>query len=254
MELLYASWMTLVSYARQIMLAFFAVNAVLLTADIIKRRLLSRSVIWYLTMLAEPVIIVMCIGIIIGRPFLYVNSNLSEWTGFLLDFIIMTAAAVSALTILIRGHIRIIDKRLPKFSECSKEALRNVSIKRLITAGMAGTVISALFFIAVVITQIPIFAADCILFLVGIFCPFLIFLSIISIAVAGMEIIVLGIIFSVVIIEYLPVINGCFRYIFTLNCSKVIKALLAVLCVAFPPFGIIYGFCALISMKKQYEF
>lgn len=251
MELLYAYCIPLISHARLIMLAFFAVNAVLLTADIIKRRLLSRSVIWYLTMLAEPVMTVMCIGLIIGRPLLYVNSDLSGWAGFLLDILIMAAATVSSLIILIRGHIRIIDKRLPKFSECSKEALRNVSIRRLITVGMAGTIASALFFIVVAITQIPIFAADYILFWLGIFCPFLIFLSLVSVAVAGMEIIILGIIFSAIIIEYLPIINGCFRYIFASNCSKGVKALLAVLCVVFPPFGIIYGLCALVSMKKQ---
>ncbi|MDE6764313.1 MAG: hypothetical protein K2J73_11645 [Oscillospiraceae bacterium] len=252
MVLLYDSWMTLVSYARQIMLAFLVVNSLLLIADIIKRRLLSRSVIWYLTMLAEPVMIVMCIGLIIGRPLLYVNSNLTEWIGFLLDILIMTAAAVSALIILIRGHIRIIDKRLPKFSECSTETLRFIAVRRLIIAGTVGTIASALFFIVAVIAQIPAFAALYILFWLGIFCPFLIFLPLMSIAVAGMEVVAMGIIFSVIIIEYFSIINGCFRYIFAMKCSKGIKALLAVLCVIFPPFGIIYGFCALGGMKKQY--
>ncbi|MDE6595917.1 MAG: hypothetical protein K2K44_07905, partial [Oscillospiraceae bacterium] len=153
---LYAVWAALAFLARPIMLIMLAVNCVLLIADIIKRRLLSRSVIWYFTMIFEPMVITACIGLIIGRPLSYIDTEVRVWSlGLLLDILIAMAASVSALIILVRGHIRIIDKRLPAFSECSPERLRFVSVRRLVCAGGAGTAIAALVFIAALVVQLP---------------------------------------------------------------------------------------------------
>ncbi|MDE7289203.1 MAG: hypothetical protein K2N71_06850 [Oscillospiraceae bacterium] len=141
---LYSVWAVLAFLARPIMLIMLAVNCALLIADIIKRRLLSRSVIWYFTMIFEPMVITVCIGLIIGRPLAYIGTEVKVWSvGFLIDILIAMAASVTALIILVRGHIRIIDKRLPIFSECSPERLRFVSVRRLVCAGGAGTAIAA---------------------------------------------------------------------------------------------------------------
>lgn len=253
MTLQYSVWIAFALFARQIMLGILAVNSALLITDIIKRRFLSRAFIWYFTMFAEPAATAVCIGLIIGRPVMYLGEELKAWTGFLLDILIAAAAITAALIILVRGHIRVIDKRLPKIAGLDAESQRAVSIKRLITAGVFGTVISALLFIVTAVVQLPAFTLMGILFWLGLLCPFFIMISLISLAMTGMEIVFLGVILLIVIIEYLPVINGCLRYIFTeTKASKGIKALLAVLCVVFPPFGVIYGFCALGDLKNKY--
>lgn len=254
MTLQYSVWVAFSVLARPIMLGILAVNSALLIADIIRRRLLSRAFIWYFTMLAEPAAIAVCIGLLIGRPILYAGEELKEWAGFLLDILIASAAVTTALIILVRGHIRVIDKRLPKYADLGAEALRAVSIKRLIAAGAWGTIISALFFAFITFVQLPAFTLMGLTFLLGLLCPLFIMVSFVSMLMAGMELISLGVLLLIVIIEYLPVVNGCLRYIFTeTKASKGIKALLTVLCVVFPPFGVIYGFCALGDLKRRYE-
>lgn len=250
--LLYTILAEWVLAARPVMLAALAVNCALLITDIIKRGFLSRLVIWYFTMLAEPAAIIVCVGLTLGSLLAYGGAELREWLpGFLLDILIAAAASVTALIILVRGHINVIDKRLPVFSECSPERLGFVSVRRLVIAGAAGTVISALFFIVLLIFQSPVLTLFYIIFLLGILCPFLIMLSLISLVGAGLEILVLGILFALIIIEYLTVLNGCFRYIFTADFSKAVKAVLAVLCVIFPPFGVIYGFYAIYDLDRR---
>lgn len=251
---LYAIWAAMALLARPIMLTMLAVNCGLLIADLIKRRFLSRSVVWYVTMIAEPTVITACIGLIIGRPLSYIDTEVRVWSvGLLIDILIAMATSVTALIILVRGHIRIIDKRLPVFSECSSERLRFVSVRRLVSAGAAGTVVSALFFIVALVIQLPVLALFSVLFLLGILCPFFIFISLISAAVAGMEILILGVLFLWVIIEYLTVLNGCFRYIFFSDNSKGLKVVLAILCIVFPIFGFIYGFYGLYDLSKNLQ-
>lgn len=240
--------------ARPIMLIMLAVNCALLIADIIKRRLLSRSVIWYFTMIFEPMVITACIGLIIGRPLSYIDTEVRVWSvGLLLDILIAMAASATALTILVRGHIRIIDKRLPVFSECSPERLIFVSVRRLVCAGGAGTAIATFVFMLALLVQLPTLALFSMMFLAGILCPVFIYFSIIAAAGAGIEMLVLSVLFLWVIIEYLTILNGCFRYIFFSDKSKGRKAILAILCVVFPIFGFVYGFYTLHDFSKNYR-
>ena len=60
----------------------------------------------------------------VNRAILYAGEELKEWAGFLLDILIASAAVTTALIILVRGHIRVIDKRLPKYADLGAEALR----------------------------------------------------------------------------------------------------------------------------------
>ena len=240
--------------ARPIMLTILGVNCALLIADIIKRRLLSRAVIWYFTMIVEPAVIPVCIGLIIGRPLSYIGTEVKVWTvGFLLDILIAMAASATALIILIRGHIRVIDKRLPAFSECSPERLRFVSVRRLVCAGGAGTAIAAVVFVPALLMQLPSVAMFSLMFLAGIFCPAFLYFSIVGAAGAGIDMLVLSVFLLWVIIEYLTVLNGCFRYIFFSDKSKGRKAVLAILCVVFPIFGFIYVFYTLYDFSKNYR-
>lgn len=243
-------------------LIIFAVYAALIIADIIKRGLLSRLVIWSGFMLTAPIaaaycVYAICIGVLfVGGDLISVNfSNTGKAVvAILLSFAILILMAV----IYIRGHVKPIDKNSPLLQNCDDKRLRFIGARRLVITGSIGTVI----YFAITVVMLY-FICDLlwtgniidtiktqIIILILLLVPVINILVMIYYFFMGTYMVAVAFVGIMALLELALVINGCIRFTAASDKTKGMKALWIFLSFI-PFFNIVYGIYCIAKTSKE---
>ncbi len=243
------------------LLIILAVYVSLIIADIIKRGLLSRLVIWSGFMLTAPLSVTYCVYTIctsvlnVGRDLLageyHSEGKLDILT--ILSFAVLIVMAV----IYIRGHVKPIDKKSPLLRNCDDRRLKFIGARRLVITGIIGTVI---YFAAMVVMLYLIcdllWAGNIIdtlkiqiILLILLLMPVInIFVMIYYIAM-GAYMAAVAFVGIMALLELALVINGCIRFTVSSDKTKGMKALWIFLSII-PFFNIGYGIYCIAKTSK----
>ncbi|MGN0608496.1 MAG: hypothetical protein ACI4J6_04780 [Oscillospiraceae bacterium] len=244
-----------------IILIIFAVYAALVIADIIKRGLLSRLVIWSGFMLTAPIIAAYCIYTICTSV-IYVGGNLLACefatAGKLVLLTILSFAVLIAMAVIyIRGHVKPIDKKSPLLQNCDDRRLKFIGARRLVITGSIGTII---YFAAMVVMLYLICDVlwagnikDTIMVqLMMLFILLIPFFNLIAIAyyiIVGTYMMAVAFVGIMALLELVLVINGCIRFTVSSDKTKGMKALWIFLSII-PFFNIGYGIYCIAKTSK----
>lgn len=246
------------------LLIILGIYVVLIIADIIKRGLLSRLVIWSGFMLTAPVaaaycVYAICMGVLfIGGDLISVNfSNTGKAVvAILLSFAILIIMAV----IYIRGHVKPIDKTSPFLRNCDDKRLKFIGARRLVITGSIGTLI---YFAATVVMLCFIFdllwtgniigtIKTQIVILILLLIPVINILVMIYYLFMGTYMAAVAFVGIMALFELALVINGCIRFTAASDKTKGMKALWIFLSFI-PFFNIGYGIYCIAKTSKEHK-
>lgn len=243
------------------LLIILAVYVSLIIADIIKRGLLSRLVIWSGFMLTAPIAAVYCVYTVcisvltVGGDLIRVNFSGTgkAVTAILLSFAILIIIAV----LYIRGHIKPVDKKSPLLQNCNDKQLNFIGARRLVITGTIGTI----FYFAITVVMLYLicdllWAGNIIdtlkiqiILLILLLMPVInIFVMIYYIAM-GTYMAAVAFVGIMALLELALVINGCIRFTVSSDKTKGMKALWIFLSII-PFFNIGYGIYCIAKTSK----
>lgn len=246
-------------------LIIFVVYVVLVIADIIKRGLLSRLVIWSGFMLTAPVAAAYCVYVIC-MGILSIGGNLLAGehtdTGKAVPAVILSFAVLIVMAVIyIRGHIKPIDKKSPLLQNCDDRRLKFIGARRLVITGSIGTIIYFAITVVMLYFICELLWAGNIIDTIKIqlFLLILLLIPIINIFVMiyyffmGTYMVAVAFVGILALLELALVINGCIRFTAASDKTKGMKALWIFLSFI-PFFNIGYGiYCVAKTSKKLKE-
>lgn len=243
------------------LLIILAVYVSLIIADIIKRGLLSRLVIWSGFMLTAPIAAVYCVYTVCISVLTVagdiISVNLSG-TGKAVTAILLSFAILIIIAVLyIRGHIKPVDKKSPLLQNCNDKQMNFIGARRLVITGTIGTIIY--FAITVVMLYLIcdlLWAGNIIdtlkiqiILLILLLMPVInIFVMIYYIAM-GTYMAAVAFVGIMALLELALVINGCIRFTVSSDKTKGMKALWIFLSII-PFFNIGYGIYCIAKTSK----
>lgn len=243
------------------LLIILAVYVSLIIADIIKRGLLSRLVIWSGFMLTAPIAAVYCVYTVCISVFTVAGDIISvnfSGTGKAVTAILLSFAILIIIAVLyIRGHIKPVDKKSPLLQNCNDKQLNFIGARRLVITGTIGTIIY--FAITVVMLYLIcdlLWAGNIIdtlkiqiILLILLLMPVInIFVMIYYIAM-GTYMAAVAFVGIMALLELALVINGCIRFTVSSDKTKGMKALWIFLSII-PFFNIGYGIYCIAKTSK----
>lgn len=253
----YLSPVALVLCSKAVMWILLAMYLILCFADLFKRRLLSNTAVYAVTMFLAPAAIVAAVGAPVLSLITDINADRVGIGRVIFSFSGGLALLAVSVTVYIRGHIKPVDKTRTETSPLL-DTVALYSARKLIAVGMAGNVVYGILLLIssaeiLVLAGLAVSSGAVIylpLLLLLLLVPFFNIIVIFIFLVIGAEFVVLAITAFMTLLPVLLIANGCIRYILTTDKTKG-KKVLWILLSLIPAFNFGYGIYCLVKINKS---